>query len=79
MKLPALGIDIAKLKFDVCLMNTEGKLRHKVFPNTFPGFAQLTIWLTKQGATPRRCMPAWKRPARMVKHSPPTSMQQVTS
>ena len=61
MKLPALGIDIAKLKFDVCLMNTEGKLRHKVFPNTLPGFAQLTIWLTKQGATPpevHACMEA---------------------
>ncbi len=61
MKLPALGIDIAKLKFDVCLMNTEGKLRHKVFPNTLPGFAQLTMWLTKQGATPpevHACMEA---------------------
>jgi len=61
MRLPALGIDIAKLKFDVCLMNTEGKLRHKVFPNTLPGFAQLTMWLTKQGATPpevHACMEA---------------------
>lgn len=45
---PALGIDIAKLKFDVCLMNAEGKLKHKVFPNTAAGFAQLVAWLTKQ-------------------------------
>ncbi len=43
----ALGIDIAKLKFDVCLLNAEGKLRHKVFPNTAAGFAQLAAWLTK--------------------------------
>jgi transposase len=46
---PALGIDIAKLKFNVCLINLSGKLRHKVFPNNATGFEQLTHWLTKQG------------------------------
>jgi len=46
---PTLGIDIAKLKFDVCLINLDGKLRHKVFPNTAAGFSQLAVWLTKQG------------------------------
>ena len=46
---PVLGIDIAKLKFNVCLINTSGKLRHKVFPNTSTGFEQLREWLTKQG------------------------------
>jgi transposase len=45
----ALGIDIAKLKFNVCLINQSGKLRHKVFPNTSTGFEQLTEWLSKQG------------------------------
>jgi hypothetical protein len=25
---PALGIDIAKLKFNVCLINPSGKLKH---------------------------------------------------
>jgi len=35
---PALGIDIAELKFNVCLINHSGKLRHKVFPNTATGF-----------------------------------------
>jgi len=45
---PALGIDIAKLKFDVCLMKSEGKLKHKVFLNTPTGFAQLAVWLSKQ-------------------------------
>jgi transposase len=46
---PALGIDIAKLKFNVCLINQSGKLRHKVFPNTSTGFEQLMEWLSKQG------------------------------
>jgi transposase len=49
MILPALGIDIAKLKFNVCLINPSGKLKHKVFPNTEAGFQQLTCWLIKQG------------------------------
>ena len=45
-----LGIDIAKLKFNVCLLQEGGKLRHKVFPNTAAGFAQLCNWIEKQGA-----------------------------
>lgn len=45
---PALGIDIAKLKFNVCLINHNDKLRHKVFPNTATGFEQLKGWLSKQ-------------------------------
>jgi transposase len=50
MTLPILGIDIAKLKFNVCLINKSGKLKHKVFPNTADGFPQLAAWLSKQGA-----------------------------
>ena len=46
---PVLGIDIAKLKFNVCLININGKLKHKVFPNTSTGFEQLKQWLSKQG------------------------------
>lgn len=42
-----LGIDISKLKFDACLIRAGGKLRHKVFPNTPAGFAQLSAWLSK--------------------------------
>jgi transposase len=45
---PALGIDIAKLKFNVCLINIKGKLKHKVLPNTSTGFEQLREWLSKQ-------------------------------
>lgn len=46
---PMLGIDIAKLKFNVCLINLNSKLKHKVFPNTLTGFEQLSMWLSKQG------------------------------
>jgi transposase len=47
---PVLGIDIAKLKFNVCLINATGKLRHKLFPNTATGFAQLGEWLLRYSA-----------------------------
>jgi transposase len=50
MILPILGIDIAKLKFNVCLLATSGKLKHTVFANTMAGFQQLATWLAKQGA-----------------------------
>jgi transposase len=46
---PTLGIDIAKLKFNVCLINQGGKLKHRVLPNTATGFEQLLEWLSKQG------------------------------
>jgi transposase len=49
MTQPLLGIDIAKLKFNVCLIKTSGKLKHKLFPNTATGFEQLREWLLKQG------------------------------
>jgi transposase len=42
-----LGIDISKRTFDACLIRDSGKLRHKVFPNTAAGFAQLSAWLSK--------------------------------
>lgn len=50
MNLPPLGLDVAKLKFNACLLRAGGKLRHKVFANNPDGFAQLADWLTKQGA-----------------------------
>ena len=49
MTAPVLGIDISKLKFNVCLIKTAGKLKHKVFSNTVTGFEQLTAWLQAQG------------------------------
>ena len=35
-----LGVDIAKLKFDVCLVKENQKVKHKVFANTKHGFEQ---------------------------------------
>lgn len=49
MSLPPLGLDIAKLKFNACLIREGGKLRHKVFPNDTDGFSQLAAWLSRQG------------------------------
>jgi transposase len=48
MTLYIIGIDISKLTFDLCLLRGNGKLKHKVFPNTAAGFAQLSAWLQKQ-------------------------------
>jgi transposase len=48
MTQPILGIDIAKLKFNACLIQPSGKLKHKVFPNTTTGCEQLRDWLSKQ-------------------------------
>lgn len=50
MPLPTLGLDIAKLKFNACLITAAGKLRHKLFPNNHDGFAQLADWLTRHDA-----------------------------
>jgi len=59
MRAPTLGIDISKWKFNVCLINSSGKLRHKVFPNTATGFEQLLAWLSKQGvASVHACLEA---------------------
>jgi transposase len=51
MYLPALGLDVAKLKFNACLIREGGKLRHRVFANTEAGFSQLSEWLTKNGVS----------------------------
>src|ERR1051325_7509564 len=50
MDLFPLGIDISKAKVDVPLVRDDGKLRHKVFPNTAAGFQQLSVWLVKHKA-----------------------------
>jgi transposase len=56
---PAPGIDIAKLKFNVCLIEPSGKLKHKVFPNSEAGFEQLTEWLLHySGQSAHACLEA---------------------
>ncbi len=46
MNRPTLGIDVSKLKFNVCLIKASEKLKHKVFSNTSSGFEQLALWLS---------------------------------
>ena len=50
MTQPALGIDIAKEKFNVCLLDPAGKPKHKVFANTEAGFQQRATWLARHDA-----------------------------
>jgi transposase len=42
-----LGIDIAKAKFDVALLLSDGKVRRKSCANTPSGFGDLTRWLER--------------------------------
>jgi transposase len=59
MEVFPLGIDISKSKFDVALLRDEGKLRHRVFPNTASGYEQLSAWLVKHNAlSTHACMEA---------------------
>jgi transposase len=41
----SMGIDIAKLTFDACLVKPQGKPQKKSFPNTQEGFAKLLRWI----------------------------------
>lgn len=50
MTLSTLGVDIAKLKFDVALRTTGDKSLHQTFPNTPDGFARLAAWLASREA-----------------------------
>lgn len=45
-----VGIDIAKDKFDVCLLDSEGQSHQESFTNTKSGINQLHKWLKKRGA-----------------------------
>lgn len=50
-----LGIDVAKLKLDVALLNAKGKLKSKVFANDPAGLRSLASWLVERGAGPGEC------------------------
>lgn len=49
-----IGIDIAKRKFDVALLE-DGKARSKVFENTPAGHQALVVWLAARGCEPAEC------------------------
>jgi transposase len=54
-----IGIDIAKDKFDVCLLNEEGQGHQESFVNTKSGINKLHGWMKKQGAkTAHVCLEA---------------------
>ena len=46
----SIGIDIAKLTFDACLVKPQGKPQKKSFPNTQEGFAKLLRWIAYAAA-----------------------------
>jgi transposase len=49
--LPVLGIDVSKLTFDVCLLQSDGSKASAQFPNHAQGFAKLNGWLQEHHAT----------------------------
>lgn len=54
-----LGVDVAKAKLDCALRLPDGKYKHKVIGNDAKGFATLSDWLTRHGATKAHvCMEA---------------------
>ncbi len=59
MILGILGIDLAKLSFDVTLRSGAGTEHHATFPNTPAGFTQLAAWLAEHNVTTvHACMEA---------------------
>lgn len=77
-----LGIDVAKAKLDCALRMPDGKLRHKVIPNTPAGFEMLRSWLDKQGAhAVHACMEAtgtyWEAAAGFLVRCPATTVSVV--
>jgi transposase len=56
---PIVGIDIAKDKFDVCVLAAEGQREQESFANTKSGINKLHRWLKKKGAkTAHICLEA---------------------
>lgn len=51
MNLAILGVDIAKHKFDVCLLTPTGQRRQQVFANTQTGIDRLCTWMAQYGVT----------------------------
>jgi transposase len=56
-----VGIDVAKRKLDVAILDERGKLKSHVFANDAKGHAALMAWLSQRGGSPqhlRLCMEA---------------------
>lgn len=46
---PVVGVDIAKVKFDVALLQADGQVQHQVFDNHTQGFQACQRWLKQHG------------------------------
>ncbi|MEG1213203.1 MAG: transposase, partial [Leclercia sp.] len=49
MELIPVGVDIAKLKFDVAVLLSNQKYKTKKFPNTPAGCREFMAWLARFG------------------------------
>lgn len=47
-----VGIDVSKLKLDVAVLDSAGKVKQKVFDNAPSGFEHLRQWLSQRGVSP---------------------------
>lgn len=43
-----IGIDVSKLKIDVCIITSEGEQDYQQFENTVKDFKSMELWLTKK-------------------------------
>jgi hypothetical protein len=48
-----VGIDVAKSKLDVALLDERGKVKSHVFSNDAKGHAALIAWLQQRGGPPK--------------------------
>ena len=69
MTLSIIGIDLAKLKFDLCLLCENDKLKHKVFLNNAAGCAQLSTLFSNVKE---------KKPSNARNHSPAHTLLRTT-
>ncbi len=53
-----VGVDIAKNKFDICLLKEDGSFLQNIFNNTSSGFKELLTWLKTYCNNPWVCMEA---------------------
>lgn len=53
-----IGVDVAKEKFDVCLIKEEGSLLQEIFNNTHSGFKEFITWIKKYSTHVWICMEA---------------------
>jgi transposase len=53
-----IGIDVAKDKFDVCLIKEDSSSLQKIFNNTHSGFKEFIVWIKKYCNNPWVCMEA---------------------